>query len=309
VSRTDPRITWGELPLQVRDGVERLLGDSVIDAVSQSGGFSPGSADRVLLASGRRAFIKAASVDTNHVTVKLHRAEAAITGALPPQLPAPELLGMYDDGTWVALILTDVAGHHPQEPWIASDLAAVLDALADMEHIEVPSGLELPRYEEALSEDFKGWERLIAKPSESVRPWASARLELLAAMAARGTSASAGRSLVHGDLRADNILLTESGPVLVDWPWACVGALWVDALGVLASAKTFDHTFNAETWLARHRVFTGVSDGDVNDVLAGLAGYFADMSRRPAPPGMPSLRDFQALQGDAVLTWLAQRMA
>jgi len=309
MSCTDPRITWGELPQHVRDGVERLLGDTVIDAVTQPGGFSPGSADRVLLASGRRAFVKAASADTNLVTVRLHRAEAAITAGLPPNVPAPELLGMYDDGTWVALVLSDIAGRHPQEPWRADDLALVLDALADMAHVAVPHGLELPRQEAELSGPFKGWERLIANPSDSVGPWASQRLKVLAEMATRGTAASAGQSLVHGDLRADNILLTASGPVLIDWPWACVGALWVDALGVLASAKTYDHAFDAEAWLAGHRIFTGVSDGDVNDVLAGLAGYFADMSRRPAPPGMPSIRAFQALQGDAVLAWLARRLA
>jgi aminoglycoside phosphotransferase (APT) family kinase protein len=309
MSRTDPRPTWGELPADVRAGVERLLGDTVIDAVTQPGGYSPGSADRVLLASGRRAFIKAASAETNHVTVKLHRDEAAITAALPAQVPAPKLLGMYDDGTWVALVLSDVVGVHPREPWLAQDLAAVLDALADMAPITVPAGVALPRYETALSGDFKGWERLIADPSDTLRPWAAARLELLAEMAARGTAASAGNSLVHGDLRADSILLTASGPVLIDWPWACVGALWVDALGVLASAKTYDHAFDAESWLAGHRIFTAVPDSDVNDVLAGLAGYFADVSRRPASPGMPSLRAFQALQGDAVLTWLARRLA
>ena len=39
----------------------------------------------------------------------------------------------------------------------------------------------------------------------------------------------------HGDLRADNILLTQDGVVIVDWPGASVGAPWVDMLGMAPS--------------------------------------------------------------------------
>jgi hypothetical protein len=57
-----------------------------------------------------------------------------------------------------------------------------------------------------------------------VAAWAWAHLDRLAELEARWSQAAAGATLLHGDLRADNLLLTPSRVVLVDWPHACVGA-------------------------------------------------------------------------------------
>src|SRR5689334_9320284 len=59
VQASGVRIGWADLPANVRDSVAGILGEPVVEAVSQSGGFSPGTADRVTTASGRRAFVKA----------------------------------------------------------------------------------------------------------------------------------------------------------------------------------------------------------------------------------------------------------
>ncbi|MDD0857288.1 hypothetical protein NHF46_04815 [Arthrobacter alpinus] len=132
------RITWARLPAAVREGVENILGEVVAEAVSQPFGFSPGSADRVTLASGRRAFVKAVCADVNASTPDLHRREAAVTAVLPQGVAAPDFLGMYDDGTWVALVLADVAGRHPQEPWVEIDVLQVLDAVAEIGRSSCP---------------------------------------------------------------------------------------------------------------------------------------------------------------------------
>ncbi|MET7709314.1 hypothetical protein [Micromonospora sp. NPDC005413] len=44
-------------------------------------------------------------------------------------------------------------------------------------------------------------------------------------------------------------------------------------------------------------------------MYAGLAGFFTDGARRPPPPGIPTVRAFQQAQADALLPWLAQRIA
>lgn len=41
------RISWTDLPLRVRQGVESILDDTVVEAIGQIGGFSPGTADRI----------------------------------------------------------------------------------------------------------------------------------------------------------------------------------------------------------------------------------------------------------------------
>ena len=308
-SGLNPRITWEQLPVTVRAGVERVLGEAVVCAQSQQGGFSPGSADRVVLASGRRAFVKAVSSGSNATAAILHRREAATTRALPPGVPAPEFLGIYDDGTWVGLVLTDIDGRHPQEPWQNSEIAQVLDALAAIARLELNHDVPLPRYEESLRGAFQGWEKLASRPVAGIDPWVGERLEELAILAKDGVVALAGNSLVHGDLRTDNILLTAHGAVFLDWPWAAIGASWVDAFSVLVNVKTLDPHVSLDSWFASHPVFAGVSDHAITCVLAGWSGYFLDMSRRPDPPGIPTLRAFQSRQAGVLISWLRQRLS
>ena len=129
------RVPWAELPSQIRSWVAGVLGSDVVRAVTQPGGFSPGAASRLELADGRRAFVKAVSAQANPVSPGMHRQEAVVTAALPAGVPAPRLLGQYDDGEWVALLLSDVAGRSPAQPWDEAELANVLGALARMHEI------------------------------------------------------------------------------------------------------------------------------------------------------------------------------
>lgn len=280
----------------------------MIEAATQSGGFSPGSADRVCLASGRRVFVKAVSSEVNPDSALLHRREAIITAALPPGVPAPDLLGMYDDGTWVALALVDVEGSHPRRPWADAQAFSVLSALEKIGAVTLPPGLELARSEVTLRRAFMGWEKLRKHPLVSLEPWADSNLELLIRLARRGTAAMAGESLVHGDLRADNILLTAQGVMLIDWPHANRGAPWLDSLSVLIDVNTDHAPGHAQSMLAKSRILAGVDPCDVTGVLAGWAGYYLEMSRREPPPGIDSLRSFQRKVADALIQWLRQRL-
>jgi len=47
-------------------------------------------------------------------------------------------------------------------------------------------------------------------------------------------------SLVHGDLHPDNVMLTERGPVVIDWPNSCVGPRGVDAANTWVLGATAD---------------------------------------------------------------------
>ena len=123
---------WSDVPAHVQSALEAILGAPVVEAVSQPGGFSPGTADRVVLADGRRAFVKAVGRELNPDTPGIHRLEIAVMRTLPPSVPAPRLLGAYDDGDWVALALTDVDGRHPAAPWNPEELDRVLAAMTDL---------------------------------------------------------------------------------------------------------------------------------------------------------------------------------
>ena len=297
------RIGWLDLPGQVRAAVEDLLGSAVVSARSQSGGFSPGTADRVVTASGERAFVKAVSPAQNARSVEMARAEARVTAALPAGAPVPRVLGSYDDGEWVALILEDVEGRHPRTPWVADELDAVTDALRRLAATLTPAPLpDAPRAAELLAGDIAGWSAVAADPPADLDPWAAAHLDDLRAAAARGLAAIApGDTLVHCDIRADNLLIRpDGGIVVVDWPWASIGPDWLDT--VLLALNVIVHGGDGD------RVLAGVDPGHAVDVIAGFAGFFCHAARLPPPPGLPTVRAFQRFQGDALLPWLRDRM-
>ncbi|SBT45408.1 phosphotransferase [Micromonospora auratinigra] len=306
---TKTRIGWADLPDRVRAAVEEILGDRVVAAVSQPGGFSPGTADRVRTAAGRRAFVKAVSPAQNEHSPGLHRTEALVTAALPPAAPAPRLLGSYDDGDWVALVLTDVEGRHPVTPWHADELAAVLDTLDTMAGALTPTSVTVaPTAADQLGWDFAGWRRLAEEPPADLDPWARDRLPQLCAASERGLAALTGDTLCHLDIRADNLLVRpDRTVVVVDWPWACRGPAWLDSLLILVNVQL--HGGHDVEALLRARPRTAdVDPAAVTGVLAGFAGFFLDGARRPPPPGIPTVRAFQRAQGDAVLRWLTRRL-
>lgn len=309
---TTPRIGWSDVPEPVRAAVGEVLGAPVVEAASQFGGFSPGSADRVVTASGRRAFVKTASTALNADSVRIHRQEAAMAAALPATAHAAALIGVVDRGDWIAVVLEDVEGRHPELPWREAELDAVLDALADLARDPVAEEFSVPTLEEATSALFEGWRRLRALPDElapDLAAWAMPRLALLAEAADAAIGDLVGDRLVHRDVRADNILIRPDGAVaLVDWPWATRGAGWFDALSLLVNVRLHDRTADVERVAGEHRVFAGMDPDAATRVLAGFAGYFLEASQQEPIPALPTLRRFQFEQGVATLEWLRERM-
>jgi aminoglycoside phosphotransferase (APT) family kinase protein len=297
------RIGWPDLPEEVRARIEGIIGGGpVVEARSQSGGFSPGTADRVRTASGRRAFVKAVHPAINVRSAEMARQEMLITAALPAHAPVPRMLGGFDDGEWVALILQDVEGTHPRTPWVTDEIDAAVTALAELAAALTPAPLTgLPTAAERLSADFAGWESIAADPPADLDPWAADRLDDLRAASARGLAALAdGATLTHGDLRADNILVRpDRRMIFVDWPWGSVGPAWLDTVELALNVVV--HGGDPA------RLLAGVDPQVVTDVTAGFTGYFLHSCRLPPPPGIPAVRAFQKFQGDALVPWLRGR--
>ena len=72
---------------------------------------------------------------------------------------------------------------------------------------------------------FGGWADLasMASAPASLDGWAREHLTALADVEAHWPEACAGSTLVHGDVRSDNVLLGDDGVVFVDWPHGAVG--------------------------------------------------------------------------------------
>jgi len=308
---TGRRLAWADAPAWLRDEVAARLGGPVVEAVTQPGGFSPGLAVRLRLAGGRRAFVKAVGPDPNPDSADIHRSEARTMAALPRSAPAPRLLWSLDRQGWVALAFEDVDGVHPALPWRSGELRRVLDMVADLAATLTPAPPGLPPVAERLHDTFSGWRRLAAASAAgddlaALDPWAVRHLAGLAGLEAGWPAATVGRTLLHLDLRADNLLLTPTRVVAVDWPYASVGAAWVDLLLLLPSV-TMQGGPDPEPTFAAHPVAAGADPAAVTATLAAFAGFLLDGARLPPPPGLPTLRAFQLGQGVVALEWLRRR--
>lgn len=300
---TRVRIGWRDLPGPVRLRVEEIIGGGpVVEAVSQPGGFSPGTADRVRTEAGRRAFVKAVSPAVNERSAQMARQEMLVTAAIPAHAPVPAMLGGFDTGDWVVLVLEDVDGAHPHTPWVESEADAAVTALRELAAALTPAPLAgLPTAAEQFADEFGGWDKLAAAPPEDLDPWAVEHLPQLRQAAARGlASLHAGDTLTHCDIRADNLLVRDDGRVIiVDWPWAATGPDWLDRLLLGLHIVVVGGDPSA--------ALAGIDPRVVTDVGAGLTGLFEWVWRLPAPPGIPTVRAFQRAQADALRPWLRDR--
>lgn len=277
----------------------------------QSGGFSPGLASRLVLGDGRRVFAKAISGGRNPRSPGLYRREIEVMKAIPAAAPVPGLKWSYDDGDWVMLVLDDVDGVMPAIPWDPGVMTRVLAALERLGATLTPAPADALPIAEDLGGSFRSWHVIAADPALAGRlgGWERAHLDDLAALEPGWERAAEGNTLLHADLRADNLLLTRVGGVMViDWPYAVRGAAWVDVLLFLISAAA-DGGVDPEAAWRGYGPGRRADPGAVNAVLAAAAGDFTLQSLLPAPQNMPALRGHQRAKGSAAAGWLRRRLS
>lgn len=306
-SASGVRIGWENLPDHVRAAVEDELGAPVIAAVTQAGGFSPGAAARLLTARGERVFLKAVSPAQNPRTPEIHRREIGVAALLPAGLPVARLRWSYDDGYWVAMLLDDVEGRPPLTPWRDDELAGVLDAVGALHRMLTPAPVGgLQSVAERHAGLMRCWPRLAADPPAGLDPWSRRHLGRLVELAKPWADGAAGDTLLHCDLRADNILIRDDGSVVVvDWPWACVGAPWFD-VALLAPSVTMQGGPPPEQVLARCSSSADVAPEGLAPTVVAFAGYFTWAALQPPAPGLPTVRAFQAAQGVIARAWASR---
>src|SRR5262249_50391011 len=123
----------------------------------------------------------------------------------------------------------------------------------------------------------------------------------LAELEARAPDAVAGDTLLHFDLRADNILLGADYVWFVDWPHACVGAAWLDMVTFAPSIRMQGGP-PPEDVIERHPAYRAADPAYVTAAIAAVAGFFIRGSLQPPPPGLPTLRAFQAARASSRAT-------
>jgi len=300
---------WRSVPARVRRGIEERLGDRVVATRTRRGGFSPGLAAEVRTLGGDRLFVKAVGPERNPDAPSIHRREASIHGHLPAGVQAPRMRWVWDEGPggWVAVAFDLVEGRMPAVPWRPGELDRVLEALTRLSDLRAPAG----PFRDA-AHDFAhaicGWQRLrTAGTGRGLASEVVRRLDALCDLEARAPAAVTGEALVHLDVRRDNVLLADDGRTwIVDWPHARRGAPWLDGV-LFAPSLALQGGPPPEAIASRLAPLLAADPAAVDAAIAAMAGYFVRSSLEPPPPGLPTVRAFQAAQGEVALRWVFAR--
>lgn len=308
------RAPYAAAPERVRAWVEETLGSPVVGTAEQTGGMSPGCATRLRCADGTRAFVKAVGPELNPITPSLFRREVTALTVIGPDPAWADLVASYDepDG-WVALLLEDVDGVHPDldDDETMELLLSTTDRLSATLAARVP---EPPPAGAAtglsdLSTGFRAWasafDRVDDIPASLLPAWVRADAGTFQETVAR-LAAFAEPRLVHNDIRSDNLLVRADGALVVlDWGAAGIGPAWVDPL--LARLERvedpwFDRSLGSSPALA------AAGDDAVTAWLVGFGTFLAHRAHTAVDVNLPTLKAFRVGESRRALRAAARRL-
>ncbi|MFF3273633.1 aminoglycoside phosphotransferase family protein [Streptomyces chrestomyceticus] len=274
--------------------IERALGQAVKSAERIQGrGYTNNRRWLVRLAHDRTAFVKHAD---DAITAEWLRREYEVYDALRLDV-VPRVLGWYDDGELPVLVLEDLSDGDWSPPWSREKIDAVLATLRAVAGHEPPPGLPTARSTH-MGED--NWPEVAADPKPFLSlglcsaDWLDRALPVL--LEAARPEQLDGDSLLHLDVRSDNLCFRAGRAFLFDWNHAAIG----------------NAQFDVAFWLPSLRLEGGPEPEEVADVtpeLAALvAGFFAARAGLPVIPQAPMVRDIQRRQLEVALPWAARAL-
>jgi hypothetical protein len=277
--------------------VRRALGTTPVAWRAASGHSAPSHRRFVVdLDDGRSAFVKIAAFD---YTAECLRDEYRVYDALDGLPFLPRMLGWDDDELAPALALEDLSAATWPPPWDTTRVDAVLATL-DVVHAATPPNGVPPAVESQFGQD--GWANVAADPEPLLAlglcssSWLFDHLPALADASA--TAEIEGASLLHFDVRSDNLCLRDARVVLVDWNSACLGNPVLDTASWLPSLE-------AEGGPAPHVILPDETPG-LSAIASQLAGYFCSRAGLPTIPQAPHARPLQLMQSKTALPWAAR---
>lgn len=302
------------MPQPIRLWLVNALGAGISEVHEQVGGMSPGCATRLVLQDGRRYFVKVVGTPLNPDTPRLFRRELATLELLGSGPLWADLVTAWDDDDWVALVLEDVEGHHPdlsRDDEMAALLAATDELVGQLKDALPTRVTEAPRAAGLgdTRHTFGVWAEALLHldeaPDELVPGWLrrdagtwSTRMRELAGFE--------HGQLLHWDIRNDNLLVRPTGEtVFVDWGNASVGPAWVDPL--LARLERVDQPWFDDS-VAAHPLLSAAGETAVTTWLVGLGGFLAWRAATAVDVNLPTLGEFRRTESRRCLLGAARRL-
>ncbi len=300
------RAAWPELPSRLRSEIEQVVGDRVVAVTDIPVGFSPGLLARLDLQNEEPVFVKIASAAVNARTPLMHLREGEVLAALDSEVPAARLIGTIRHEDWAGIATVFEPGTPPDAS--EGSLAAAFSLCDALAASPIPSGLA--PHSETLADDFLwfGLRRLMERDGHLPSDWANRRSAELLRSEGGLLPALDGGCLVHGDLRADNVLINPGGqPVAVDWPAASIGNPLFDVLTLVTSIAALSQQPVSQVPGLSLRLANAPAD-TVNTLLVGLYGHYLWASTLGHPPGIPGVRAYQGQLAAVLEEWLISRL-
>ncbi|MFF2554113.1 phosphotransferase [Nocardia sp. NPDC058058] len=239
----------------------------------------------------------------------MNRTEAVTAQGLSRLVPTPDVLFTVEREGWFVIVFDAVTGHHPHldRPEELASVLALLDRMA-----QVLTSCPLPSVtavSQAYGTKLRCWGRIAQdRVPADLDSWAIRNLDRLVELETRWLDWADGDTLLHTDLRQDNLLVTAGGSVVVvDWGWPCRGAAWVDLVSLAPAIAAAG--IDPDPILLTQPATRDLDRVAVDSFLCALTGYWTVQSRRPGPPRSPGLRAYQARAARTTLTWLESRLA
>lgn len=296
---------WRDLPRAAQQELTSLAGNDQFNALT--GGYSGG----VTGILGRVLFVKA--VPSDDPAFADLRIEARVAAGLSGHVSTPVLrLGEMLDG-WFVLAFDVAPGRMPNEPWQRDDLDLVLHALDAATDALTPSPVPaLPTVTQRMRGRCTTFRLLHAGEArdaftpDHLHEWERRNLRRLAELEGLAETALVGQTLLHFDLRHDNLLIDDRTITFLDWGRASIGPAWVDVACLLLESAV--DGAGLDTLFRSTRRGSAADPTEVDMLLTLFASYWRHAATLSADsaPGLQARRHFSA---QATLNWLADRWA
>ena len=234
----------------------------ILGAESVPDGYSSQLAVSLETESGR-VFVKGMRQD--HDDAWTQQREAAVNPYVVPL--GPRMLWQVQAGGWDLIGFEHVGGRAVQHGPTSADLPLVVDALTAL------GRMPCPRL--TLKEAGRRWGKYLDTRVDG---------ELFR-----------GGALVHSDMNPGNMLVTDAGTYLVDWPWATRGAAWIDAACLVPWLIFAGHTpHGAEQWAAKVPAWSTASAEALDLFAVAQARYWRETADTHTNKMTLKLRDSAA---------------
>lgn len=317
----------GEWPAALKTDVEKQVGANITKAHIQYGGYSAAFSCIAKTEDGKTYFIKGSHpAEMSHgaktLAQEIHIYKSVdILKEISPAFIGQAHYGGEDDwrlGIWQAL-----QGPGIKTSWTDQDFKYFGETMKKLYTEFDPDKADvLPADQTNFIKDIisgkNSWQKFTAfedrkdqfcsifEDQDAARAWLDSHLPQL--IKDSRSPVDHFQTLVHFDLRHDNILFDEAGSaLLIDWPNGCIAPAGYDL--VCLSCDLMAHG-NGDAWDIFKKLSDtqtlNISESDVIAILSKISGYYALNAYREIPDRLPRLRWIQKAFLYCMTEWLAR---